>query len=163
MVTFTNDASTHAPPPVEASINFRFRSLYDPLVALLNSIKSAASQGNSLPASTGAQPGTTDTGAKAYGEAHGKASDAIKQAAATLSPDQVDFLSGLGFTDPSDVDKKRTDILNSLLSAYDAPAAKYMKNLTGDGDGLLPALKQRLIDFDAAVNSQAKVPVSPDT
>lgn len=80
----------------------------------------------------------------------------------SLSPEHIGYLSGLGFTAPNDDKKKRTDIVNSVLSAWDKPAAKYMKQELSAGDGAVPAFKQRLEEFDTAIRTQGKTPVKPD-
>lgn len=99
---------------------------------------------------------------KAYGDGYSKAKDILKPVVDKLSPDQVNFLSGLGFTAPNDDKKKRTDILNSVVSAWDAPAAHYMKGETGAGDKGKSALFDRLQQFDDALSTQGKTPVPPD-
>jgi hypothetical protein len=139
-----------------------FSNLNDPLTKLLDSIKSAAPSGTPTPASAGAAPGTTDTGAKAYGDAHGKASDAIKAVVTALDDTSIGYFKGMGFTDPNDVSKQRTDVLNSVLNSWDQPASKYMKNAISDGDGLRPAMLSRLQEFDTAVQTAGATPVKPD-
>lgn len=99
---------------------------------------------------------------KAYGDGYTKAKDALKQVVDKLSPDQVNFMSGLGFTAPNDDAKKRADILNSVISAWDAPAAHYMKGETGAGDKGKSELYDRLLQFDTALETQGKTPVPPD-
>lgn len=160
-----------------------FSKLYDQLTALLDNIKNAAPQGKSLPDSAHAEPGTTDTGAKAYGEALSgvtkytkdadnnvvstekvskSVQDIIKPVTDALSPTQVGYFSGLNFTDPKDVDKQRTDVVHALQTAWDASASKYMKNAQSDGDSLRPKLLARLQEFDTAVQTLGKTPVKPD-
>jgi len=99
---------------------------------------------------------------KAYGDGYTKAKDVLKPVVDKLSPDQVNFMAGLGFTAPNDDAKKRTDILNSVMSAWDAPAAHYMKGETGAGDKGKSALYDRLQEFDTALETQGKTPVSAD-
>lgn len=100
--------------------------------------------------------------AKAYGDGYTKAKGILKPVVDKLTPDQVNFMSGLGFTAPGDDAKKRIDILNSVVSAWDAPAAHYMKGETGAGDKGKSALFDRLLQFDIALETQGKTPVPPD-
>jgi hypothetical protein len=157
-----------APPPAPAPPPFnKFGDLYNPLVALLDRIKSEAPKGKPVPetAPNGdplAAPGTTDTGAKEYGDAVKKAKDLIKPVTDGMTPEQINFCSGLGFTDQNNDDKKRGDILGAVQSAWDASAAKYMKQAQGDGDGLRPTLQARLHEFDVAVQTAGKTAVKPD-
>jgi hypothetical protein len=107
------------------------------------------------------EPVSTAAG-KAYGEGYTKAKEALKAVVDKLTPDQVNFMSGLGFTNPGDDAKKRTDILNSVVSAWDAPASKYMKGQTGEGIKGKAAMYTRLQQFDDALETQGKTPVPPD-
>jgi len=139
-----------------------FESAYNPLVVQLDSIRAAAPTGKPVPAAAKAAPGTTDAGAKAYGDAYKKAKDILQKVVDGLTAEDVNFLDGLGFANPNDEKKKRTDVLNSALAAWDKPASKYMKSALGEGDGLKPELLNRLKEFDTAIRTQKKTPVKPD-
>lgn len=99
---------------------------------------------------------------KAYGDGYGKAKDALKKVIDKLTPTQVDFMSGLGFTDPNDDAKKRTDILNSVISSWDAAAAKYMNGHHSEGDAARKTFHARIREFDDTLLLEGKPPVTPD-
>ena len=127
----------------------QFELLYNPLLALLNDIKAQAPMGPS-------------SGPAAYGNDYAKAKSLIQATVSGLTLEQVSYVSGLNFTKPTDDASNRADILNSVISAYDAAAAKYMKNQPSAGNALLPALAARLQQFDVAVQTEGKTPVLPD-
>lgn len=99
---------------------------------------------------------------KAYGDGYGKAKDALKKVIDKLTPAQINFMSGLGFTDPNDDAKKRTDILNSAISSWDAAAAKYMKGHLDEGDAARKKFHTRMREFDDTLLLEGKPPVTPD-
>lgn len=141
-----------------------FADTYMELNALLNTIRWASSTGKVLHAvqTQGQPPGSTTTAAKAYGDAYGKAKGILKPVVDRLSPVQLEYLSGLGFTDPGDDAKKRTDVLNSVVCSYDTVAAKYMKGELQTGDAGRPVLLARLSEFDDAIIFEGKPSVTPD-
>jgi len=139
-----------------------FQSQYNALCAQLDKIKVQAPQGKPAPVAAKAPPGTTDAGASAYGVAYNEASKLLKAVVDGLTPEGVQSLSGIGFSSPGDDAKSRGDILNSILSTWDASASKYMKNQSGDGDAARPALLQRLKEFDSAIASNGTAAVAPD-
>lgn len=131
------------------------------LTTFLDDVKGESSKGRPLPDSLKA-PGVTDAGAKAYGDAYGKAKEEIKRVTDSLTPQEIDFLSGLGFTNPSDEAKKRTDVLNSALTAWDKAASAYMKQAGAQGDAARADMKKRFAEFDDAIFTKGKTPVKPD-
>lgn len=156
-----------------------FGDIFDQLTKLLDAIKKGSSIRTSV---TGVESTTVATSpppsirasktltpspvtlaaGSAYGDGYGKAKDAIKKVVDKLTPAQVEFMSGLGFTDKHDLAKKRTDIVNSVLSSWDASAAKYMKAQLGAGDAARLQLRDRLAQFDVAYDTQGKTAVPPD-
>ena len=139
-----------------------FEGLNPRLATYLDNIKSEAPKGKAPPPAAKAPAGTTDTGAKAYGDAYKKAKDEIQKFVDGLSPAEIGFLSGIGFTAPGDDKKMRGDVVNTALAAWDMSASKYMKNAMGEGDAARGGLLQRLRDLDTALTSRGVTPVKPD-
>ena len=140
-----------------------FANTYSELSELLDGIKKAAPTGKPTPPQA-KSPGVTDEGAKAYGNAYGKAKAVLQKAADALTPEQVNAMSGLGFTKPADDKAKRTDIVNSALTAWDKSASSYMKNQQAAGDTARTALQARLNESDKSIaGPQPRPPVKPDT
>lgn len=135
-----------------ASLRPPFAELYSPLTALLDVISKEASMATPV----------SPKAAKAYGDGYTKAKDLIKPVVDKLTTEQVNFLSGLQFTSPSDDQKNRVDILNSVISSWDSAAAKYMKGKIAEGDTAKKQFFDRLIEFDGAITSKGKPPLSPD-
>lgn len=134
-----------------------FESIYTTLTALLDRIRSESPKG-------------VKQGAVAYSTAYSGnadqnvvgAADIIKKHVNDMTIEQVNALSGLKFTDPNDDAKKRQDVINSALSAWDAVASKYMKNAQQDGDDLRPNLLTRLKEYDTVISNAGTPPVTPD-
>lgn len=140
-----------------------FIDMFVDLNASLDAIKKAAATGTPTPPQA-KSPGVTDNGAKAYGDAYGKAKGIVQKVTDALGPEQVEGLSGLGFNKPSDDKAKRTDILNSVMAAWDKAASSYMKNQPATGDSARDGLKARLDEFDKATGGPKPRPqVKPDT
>ena len=147
-----------------------FSDLYDPLARLLDQIRTEGPKGKPLPKkSASGKPlpilpphGVTDTSAKAYGITNNKATTVIKPIVDQLSDEAVGFLSGLGFTDPNDVVKQRTDVVNSIHAAWDKSASEYMKLKTSAGDSARTDMANRLQEFDTAIITLGVTPVTPD-
>lgn len=135
----------------------KFTSLYAPLTVLLDQIKATSGQG-------------TAAAATAYSDAYSGnptkqvtgASPTITAYVKTLAATEVDYFSGLGFTDPHDDAKKRQDIVNSLLASWDASAAKYLNGKVSDGDAARPTLQKRLQEFETTFETAGKTAVTPD-
>lgn len=109
---------------------------------------------------TAAPKGTKDAG-KAYSDSYNKAKDVVGKHVAKLTPDEVDWAwKGLELDTPAD--KRPTDVINSVVAAWDKSAAKYMRNNTGEGDSNKAALSSRLQEFDTAISSQGGTPVKKD-
>ena len=132
-----------------------FHNLYWPLSANLDRIHKAR-PGNDAASAYGdaytGNPGKKITGAKSIIEKYVKA----------LTPAEVDYLNGLGFTDPNSDEKKRVDIVNSLLCTWDVAAAKLMKGDFTGGLAAALALADRLDEFDATVNGKGTPALKPD-
>ncbi len=139
-----------------------FEALNPRLTTYLDNIKAEAPKGKAPPPAAKAPAGTTDTGAKAYGDAYKKAKDEIQKFVDNLSPAEIGYLSGIGFTAPGDDKKKRDDVVNTALAAWDKSAAKYMKNAMGEGDAARGGLLQRLRELDTALTSRGVTPAKPD-
>jgi hypothetical protein len=132
-----------------------FHNLYWPLSANLDRIHKAKPGKDAASAYGGAytgNPGKKITGAKSIIEKYVKA----------LSAQEVDYLKGLGFTDPGNDAQKRTDIVNSILCTWDASAAKLMKGDFAGGLGDALTLLARLDEFDATVDGKGTPPLTPD-
>lgn len=140
-----------------------FIKLFDQLTPLLDSIKNAP-PGKPIPPQANPPQGVTDTSAKAYGDAYGQAKDPVKKAVDALTSDQLTALSGLN-TDNfhnNNQDGMRTDVINSVLGAWDKSASKYMKSEAQDGDAARSDFKSRLAEFDNAIKTHGMTPVTPD-
>lgn len=152
-----------------------FAGLYTPLKALLDKIRSAGK--DAVSAYSAAQSGKLDYGKDEKGKvkigANGQPSEVkvlepgaktvIEDYVKTLTATEIGYLSGLGFTAPNDDKKKRTDVVNSVLSSWDKSASKYMKQELAAGDAAASTLKSRLDEYDTAIRTQGKTPVKPDT
>lgn len=141
----------------------RFGSAVPRLGPLLDAIRDAAAAGKPIPARAKAEPGTTDLGVRAYGDSYAKAKAIAKEVASSLTTEQLEHLSGIGFTDASDESKKRDDVTNAIMSAWDSAASQYMKNARSAGDKARDDLVVRLEELDDAVNSDGKSPAKPTT
>jgi hypothetical protein len=139
-----------------------FGALFTGLSTQLDMVRIEAPKGKPIPPAAKAEPGTTDTGAKAYGDARKKANDDVKKMVDSLSTAQVMSLIGLGFTSPGDDKKNRTDIVNTVMSAWDKVASKYMKNALTEGDSLRANLRNRLQELDVAISTNGATAVKPD-
>jgi hypothetical protein len=135
------------PPPKPFT---KFSDAFQALSVMLDKIRDAFPQGK-------AAVGT------AYGAQHGRANDACKKVVTALAPSQVDLFAGLTFTDAHDPVKKRTDVTNSMLTAWDKAAAKYLHGQNNDGDSARADMKKRYEEFDKVVTNLAKTAVTPDT
>lgn len=102
------------------------------------------------------------TGVSEYSKSYAGARDVLAQVVNHLHARQVDLFANLGFSDPNDVAKKRNDMVNSVLSAWDAPAAKYAKSKAQDGDALRVALEARLREFDNVIANHGLFLPAPD-
>lgn len=127
-----------------------FANQYNAFSSMLDEIKNAYAKG------------TTAAGS-AYAKQHGKASDLAKQIVNGMPPAQVDFFSGLNFTDPNDLTKKQTDITNSTLAAWDKAAAKFMHGQFNDGESARLNMQKRLQEFDDVIANSGNPAVTPDT
>lgn len=163
----------------KVSIFNGFSGLYPQLKALLDKVRAAGKDSASV--YSDASSGKFDYGkwpdgpnkGKVKTGADGKPSDVkviekgsrtiVQDYVATLSAEQISYLSGLKFTAPGDDKKSRTDVVNSILTAWDKAASKYMKQENSAGDANVPALKNRLAEFDTAIRTKGKTPVKPDT
>ena len=139
-----------------------FMSLQPTLDGLLDQIAREAHKGKPIPKQAKAPPGVTDTGAKAYGESYNKAKEVVTNFVAGLTPDDLESLSGMGFTDPNDDAKKRTDVVNTVMSAWDRSASNYMKMDIISGDAGKSSLQFRLQELDAAIQDPSTYAVTPD-
>lgn len=160
---------------IELLISRRFSFLYPQLSALLDKIKNVSGK-DAASAYSDASSGKMEYGKDAKGKvkvgADGQpadvkvvekgAKDVIKELVDQLSPQEIGYLSGLNFTAPNDDKKKRTDVVNSVLTAWDKSAAKYMKQERAAGDAARKDLQARLAEFDTAIRTQGKTPVKPD-
>jgi hypothetical protein len=135
---------------LKLSLYTRFEELNTQLVVLLNDIKTQA-------------PLSSTSGPAAYGTDYGKAKALIQSLVDSLSPTDIGYFVGLKFTSPTDDKSNRTDVVNSIISAWDAAAAKYMKGQVSAGDALALMLLARLKQFDVAVQTAGKTSVPPDT
>ncbi len=99
----------------------------------------------------------------AYATAHGKASSSIAAMVQQLSTAQINYLTGLQFTTPGDFPSNQADVVNSVLSAWDMPASKYMNLSASAGDSLRPTFQSRLMDFDVAIQTTGSPGIAPDS
>jgi hypothetical protein len=161
----------------------RFSDLYPQLVPLLDSIRSAAPTGTTIPKKVCGIPGgsspagtlVTQHGASAYSVASNKARPIIAHVVATLTDQQLNYLKGLGFSGshapkpqagpPSfpALTSKQNDVFNSVFSSYDKVATDYMKNDPSGGDTARATLQKRLGQFDTAIETLGKTALPADT
>lgn len=159
---------------LNASAAFRqtlFENTYNELSQLLDAVKASANKGKSIGG------GLTDEGTRAYGDASKKAREALKKVIDGLKPEEIGYLSGLGFRTlplppppagfpppPAKTQDQvnREDVLSSPLFAWDKAAAAYASNKSADGDAARAKLLERLREFDAAIKGQGNPPVKPD-
>jgi len=128
----------------------RFARLLPRLQALLDEVGSAAGKGQAAAMT-------------AYAAGYNGASSTIKAVVdGDLTPEMVDAFSGLGFTDPQDVDQKRVDIVNSAVSSWDVAAAALVHGDAPKAEELTAALEARMHEFDDAVTTLGELAVSPD-
>lgn len=171
--TDQNNDETQPPPPFT-----KFSDAFSDLTALLDNVKSEASKDKASGATAygNACAGKRDYGKDASGNVilDGKgqpsqvtvtakgAKDIIQAVTDPMTSDQVEYFSGLSFTDPSDDVKKRGDIVNSAYSAWDKSASKYMQNDSTTGDSEKATLQSRLQEFDAVIQNAGSPAVTPD-
>ena len=139
-----------------------FANTYAALLGLIVKIQNVAGTGNPIPASIGAPAGATDASAAAYGTAYGDAKTEITSLVTGFANSEILYFSGLEFTTPNNVASCRTDVINSVISAWDKAAASFMKNDTKDGNAGKVTLLSRLEAFDATYQTAGKVPIAPD-
>ena len=118
-------------------------------------------KGKPPPPAANAPKGTTDTGAKAYGESYKKAKEDIEKLVNALSWNHIGYLAGLKFTKPADEKQTRADVSLAVLTHWDKPAAKYMKNSLSEGDAARNELLTHLREFDTAISTRGGTPVKP--
>lgn len=164
------------PTDPKINLNFKFRPvvfnnegltklfvrLFTTMSVQLDMVRAEAPKGKPMPAAAKAEPGTTDTGAKAYGEARQKIDIEVNRVVDSMTSQQVLSLAGLGFTNPEDDKKSRADIANAVMSAWDKVGSMYMKNRLIEGDGRRGALYSRLRELDTAITSKGDIAVKPD-
>lgn len=155
-----------------------FNSLLGDLNGLLDKVKAGAAKGKKEAA---VAYGEASSGKRDYGKGpdgrvllgpDGQPSkvtvtekgvkDFIKPFVDSLTPEEVQWFAGLNFTDANDDAKKRTDIVNTIVAAWDKAAGKYMNQDIGGGDALRDGLVQRLQQLDATLSSRGQTPVAPD-
>lgn len=149
-----------------------FVSLLDPFNKLLDQIKSEATKGSKEGASAYAkassgvaklddknQPVKDDKG-QVVKTTKG-ASDYVKDIVNKLSTEQLDW-AWKGLELSSAADKHAQDVVNSVTSAWDKAASKYMKNDAAGGDSERGNIEPRLKEFDTAVSSKGGTPVKKD-
>lgn len=145
------------PPSAFAVSNNNFRGLFPALSDLFDYIEREASKSQA-------------DAATAYGNAYTGNVDkhiigavtVITDFVNTLAPEQIDYMQGLGFTDSYDDKKKRQDVINSVLSKWDAGAAWYMKGKTRNGNVMRADLFDRLTEFDTVMLAHGSLNVQPD-
>lgn len=139
-----------------------FQSALPDLEKILDKIKTEAAKGNTLPEKLKPPVGATDTGTKAYSDGHREAQQLMQEVVKKLTTEDIGYLSGLGFTKPGDEENSRKEIQNSAVCAWDAAAAKYLKNQIGEGDAQKAKLQQRMKEFDNAIIKKGEEAVKPD-
>lgn len=171
----SNAAINNIAKDVKFNIYSNFVNLFPFLSSLLDDIKNAPSK-DAATAYGEAMSGKFEYGKGPDGKVKvgedGKPSDVkivqdgaktlIEGLVATLTSKEIDYMSGLKFTDVSDDEKKRKDVVNSALSHWDASASKYMKQDRKGGDEAREAFRKRLYDYDTAIVSSGKTPIKPD-
>lgn len=149
-----------------------FGGLLSSLNTLLDQIKSEATKGSKEGASAYAKAssGVTKLDDKNQPVKDSKGEfvkttkgsrDYVAPVVKNLSAEQLDWVwKGLELS--SAPDKRADDVINSILSTWDAAAAKYMKNDAGGGDSARAKLSPRLQEFDTALSSKGGTPVKKD-